>query len=128
MGFCVLFDSGVTYSFISTRSALQLNLHHAKIEANYRIKLSNDYIVDCPILYKYVPISLGESIFPGDLIQIDLSDFDIILGMNWLHAYEIKLDCNDHKVTLIDEQGQEGMLLWAKRGEALVYHFCYERE
>jgi len=82
MPFCVLFDSGANHSFISTGSALQLDLEHAKIEANYRIKLSNDYIVDCPILYKYVPISLGESIFPGDLIQIDLSDFDIILGMN----------------------------------------------
>jgi len=43
--------------------------------------------------YKHVPISIGEYTFPGDLIQFDLSDFDIILGMNWLHAYEAKIDC-----------------------------------
>jgi len=39
MPFCVLFDLGVTHSFISIQSALQIELKHAKIEANYRIKL-----------------------------------------------------------------------------------------
>jgi len=48
--------------------------------ANYRIKLPNDSILDCSIFYKHVPISLGESILPEDLIQFDLFDFDSILG------------------------------------------------
>jgi len=82
MPFCVLLDSGTMHSFISTWFTLQLDLEHARIEANYRIKLSYDCIVDCPVLYKHVPISLGESIFPEDLIQFDLSDFDIILRIN----------------------------------------------
>jgi len=76
--FYVLFDSGATHSFISTRAALQLNLQDGKVKANYRNKLPNDSIVECPILYKHMPITLGETIFPGDLIQFDLSDFDII--------------------------------------------------
>ena len=38
--------------------------------------------------------------FFGDLVQVDLSDFDIILGMNWLHSYEVKIDCKDLKVML----------------------------
>jgi len=107
MPFCVLFGTGATHSFISTRSTFQLDLEYAKIEANYKVKLPNDSIVDCLILYKHVPISLGKSTFPGDLIQFDLFDSDIILGLNWLHAYEAKIDCKDVKVTLIDEKGQE---------------------
>jgi len=66
---CLLIYSGATHSFISTQFALQLNLEHVKVETNYRIKLPNNSIVDCPIHYKHVPISIGESIFPGDLIQ-----------------------------------------------------------
>ena len=40
--FCVLFDLDATHSFISTRSAMKLNLENWTIETNYRIKLPND--------------------------------------------------------------------------------------
>ena len=77
--FCVLFDSSATHSSISTWSSLQLDPKHVKIESNYIIKLSNDYIVDCPILYKLVPISIDDFIIPRDLIYFDPSYFNIIL-------------------------------------------------
>ena len=51
-------------------------------------------MVDGPIIYKNVSISISETIFPGDLIQFDLLDFDIILGMSWLHTYGAKIDCS----------------------------------
>ena len=114
--FCVLFDSGATHSFISTRSAMQLNLEDTRIEANYRIKLPNDCVVECPISYKLVPITIGGTTFPVDLIQFDLSDFDIILGMNWLHSYGAKIDCEDLKAFLKDEKGRE-VYFYGKREE-----------
>ena len=61
-------------------------------------------------------ISLGGSIFPGDLIQFDLSNFDKNLGMNWLHAYGAKIDCKDLKVTLTDENGQK-VCIYGQREE-----------
>ena len=48
--FCVLFDSGATHSFISTRSAMQLNLEDKRTETNYRIKLPNDCVIEYPNL------------------------------------------------------------------------------
>jgi len=63
-----VYDSGATHSFIPTRSAMQLNLENTKVEANYRIKLPNDFVVECPISYKLVPIIIGGVTFPGDLI------------------------------------------------------------
>ena len=45
--------------------------------------------------------------FPGDLIRFDLSDFDIILGMNWLHTYGAQMDYEDLKVILKDEKGRK---------------------
>jgi len=70
------------HSFISTQATLQLNLESMKVEVNYRIKLPNDSIVKCSILYKHIPISIDGTILPGDLIPFDLLNFDIILGMN----------------------------------------------
>ena len=98
---------GALDSFISTQFALQLDLEHVKVETNCRIKLPNDFIVDCFILYKHVPISIGESIFFEDLIEFDLLDFDITLRINWLRSYGAKIDCKDLKVILNDEKGEE---------------------
>ena len=96
--FCVLFDSSATHSFISTRSVLQLDLESVKVETNYRIKLPKDSIVDCSIFYKHILISTSGSIFLRDFIQLDLSDFNIILGMNWLCTYGAKSVYEDLKV------------------------------
>jgi len=41
------------------------------------------------------------------LTQFDLSNFDIILGMNWLRTYGANIDCEDLKVVLKDESGRE---------------------
>jgi len=46
-------------------------------------------------------------IFLGDLIQHNLSGFDIILGMKWLRIYGAKIDCKDLNVILNNENGQE---------------------
>jgi len=78
--FCILFDSSATHSFISTRSAIQLSLENRRIETNYKIKLPNNSVIECPLSYELAPIIIGETTFPVDLIQSDLSDFDIILG------------------------------------------------
>ena len=96
--FSVLFNSGATHSFISTRSAIQLSLENRRMETNYKIKLPNNSVVECPVSYNFVPVIIGETTFPVDLIQFDFSDFDIILGMNWLHTYGAKIDCEDLNV------------------------------
>jgi len=64
-------------------------------------------VIQRPISYKLVPITIGGTTFPVDLIQFDLSNFDIILGMNWLHLYRAKIDYEDLKVILKHEKGRE---------------------
>jgi len=78
--FCVLFESGATHSFISTRAALPLNLKQNKECANYGISLPNGQVIECLVLYKHVPIVIAGHEFSGDLIQFDMSEFDINLG------------------------------------------------
>ena len=51
-------------------------------------------------------MSVGETIYHGDLIQFNLLDLDIILGMKWLHAYGAKSDCKDLEFILCGEKSQ----------------------
>ena len=86
---------------------MQLNLEDRRTETDYRTKVSNNCVIECSISYKLVPITIAGTTLPVDLIQFNLSDFDIILRMNWLHTYEAKIDCEDLKVLLKDEKGRE---------------------
>ena len=54
-----------------------------------------------------VSITVGGMAFPGVLILFDSSNFDIISEMSWLCTYGVKIDCDDPKVVLRDEQGRE---------------------
>ena len=86
---------------------MQLNLENRRTETNYWIKLPNNFVVDCPISYKLIAITIGGTLFPGNFIQFNLSNFDIILGMNWLHTCGAKIDCEELKVILKAEKGRE---------------------
>jgi len=61
---------------------MQLNLEDRRMETNYRIKLPNECMIEIPISYEFIPITIGGTTFHVDLIQFNLSNFDIILGMN----------------------------------------------
>jgi len=105
MPFFVLFDSGATNSFISTRAALLLNVEDNKEGVNYKIGLLNGHVIKCSTLYKGVPIMIGERRFPRDSIQFDLLKFDVILGINWPIAHGAYIDRKALKVILKDSRG-----------------------
>jgi len=86
---------------------LQLNLKQNKEWENYRISFPNGQVIECPVLYKHVPIVIAKHEFPRDLIQLDMSGFDIILGMDWLTIYEANIDCKDLKVIVKDPKGRK---------------------
>jgi hypothetical protein len=51
-------------------------------------------------MYKGVKITIGEYDTKVDVMPLELHNFDIILGMNWLSNYRAKMDCFIKKVTL----------------------------
>ena len=96
--FCILFDSSATHSFIATRAALQLNLKQNKEWQKYRISLSNGQVIEYPILYKHVPLVIAEHGLPRDLIQFDMLEFNIILGIDWWTIYGANIGFKNLKV------------------------------
>ncbi|XP_057250761.1 uncharacterized protein LOC130591454 [Beta vulgaris subsp. vulgaris] len=51
-------------------------------------------------MYRNCPIVLGKVEFLVDLVEFELSEFDVILGMNWLTKYEADINCVKQSVTL----------------------------
>ena len=49
-------------------------------------------------LVKSVEIEIEELHLPVDMLVLPMSDFDVILGMDWLTQYRVVIDC--HEMTL----------------------------
>ena len=45
-------------------------------------------------------VLIGGQEFPADLILLDMRDFDVVLGMDWLSRHRATLNCYKKKVKL----------------------------
>ena len=48
-------------------------------------------------LYEVCPIKMYECEFPADLYKFELTDFGVIIGMDWLAKYQAQIDCPNEK-------------------------------
>ncbi|XP_070003321.1 uncharacterized protein [Nicotiana sylvestris] len=96
----VLFDSGSTYSYMSSYFASYLVLPHYSLSAPvYVSTLMGDSIIVDRVYHSCVVtiMSLETSI---DLLLLDMVDFYVTLGMDWMSPYHAILDCHAKNVTL----------------------------
>ena len=44
-------------------------------------------MIECHVMFENFPLSIDQKVFKADLIQLDLLEFDIVLGMDWLSKH-----------------------------------------
>ena len=62
-------------------------------------------------------LEISETLLTVDLSIIDMSEFDVILGMDWLTAYKVVIDCESRRVTAI----RRTILMWYFRGTSMTF-------
>ena len=102
----VLFDLGATHSFIAKRIVTKLRKGVEKVEKGFLIGTPMGNMVEKNILYVDVGVSLSRYETEVDLIPLELHDFDIIIGMNWLSKYKALIDCYAKTVTFQTPKGE----------------------
>ncbi|KAL0544115.1 hypothetical protein IC582_019226 [Cucumis melo] len=95
----VLFDSGSSHSFISaafvSHARLEVEpLHHVLSVStpSGECMLSEEKVKACQI-------EVAGHVIEVTLIVLDMLDFDVILGMDWLAANHASIDCSRKEVT-----------------------------
>ncbi|XP_074283649.1 uncharacterized protein LOC141608186 [Silene latifolia] len=100
----VLFDSGATHSFISSKHARTVNLKEYD-EIKDLVDIPSGDSIPCSRVYRDVLVKIREAIFLTSLIEFPLGGFEVILGMDWLSKYKAFIDCHQKKVTLSGPKG-----------------------
>jgi len=102
----VLFDSRATHSLISSNAVSQIGHQLHKNPTNLLISLPVGQVIECHVIFENRPLSIDQKVFKADLTQLDLLEFDIVLGMDWLSKQGATIDCQKQKVTLKGKKGK----------------------
>jgi hypothetical protein len=102
----VLFDSGASYSFISTAYVEKHNLPIALLR--YQMIVSSPG-GDMPArhLCPMVNLKIRGVHFVANLIVLESKGIDIILGMDWLGKHKVLIDCAKKSIKLTTLDGKE---------------------
>ncbi|XP_073294566.1 uncharacterized protein [Primulina huaijiensis] len=101
---------------MSKRFAKKLGAKPDNLEEPYRVATSANRILETRTLYRDISVLIENQNFKANLIQLNIVEFDVILGMDWLAKNHALVDCHGKTVT-IKAPHQEKLLLHGKTKE-----------
>ena len=94
----VLFDSGASHTFIARAFVKELGTEPEVLNVGYVVALPSGKTMRSNKVIKNCPIQIRDQILHADPVILDLVDFDLILGMDWLARYHATIQCREKKV------------------------------
>ena len=95
-----LVDPRATHSFASKPFLDRFQIETQPLEGSMRVSLpAGDPLIADRVVRDSRFLIEGQE-FPADLIALDMRDFDVVLGMDWLSRHRATLDCYKNEVRL----------------------------
>nr|GFC32519.1 hypothetical protein [Tanacetum cinerariifolium] len=94
----VLFDTGATHSVISSVFALCVTTTPTLLDHVLCISTPMKDSVRIMHVYRDLPLQFDDKIRAINALPLDMCEFDIILGMDWLTEYHATIDCRSYRV------------------------------
>ncbi|XP_070042952.1 uncharacterized protein [Nicotiana tomentosiformis] len=97
----VLFDLGSTYSYVSSMFAHFLGVPRESLGTHVYVSTSVGDSVVVDRVYRSCIMTFCGYETRENLMFLDMTDFEVILGMDWLSIYHSILDCHAKTITLV---------------------------
>ena len=101
----VLFDSGASHSFIAASVVIELGLEVEALEEPLYVNSPPGNRAGIGMICRGCELETSRILLTVDLRVMDMSEFDIILGMDWLSADRVVIDCDRRRVTAYTQDG-----------------------
>nr|GEW10104.1 reverse transcriptase domain-containing protein [Tanacetum cinerariifolium] len=89
----ILFDTDADRSFVSTAFSSRIVITPTALDHDYNVKLADGRIVGLNTIIRGCTLNFLNHPFNIDLIPVELSSFDVIIGMDWLAKYHAVIIC-----------------------------------
>ena len=93
-----LVDPGATHSFASNHFLDRFQIETRPLEGRMRVSLPTGDPLFSDRVVRDIRVLIGGQEFPVDLVALDMRDFDVVLGMDWLSLHRATLDCYKKEV------------------------------
>ena len=120
----VLFDSGASHSFIAASVVIELGLEVETLEEPLYVSSPLGIRARIGMICRGCELEISGTLLTVDLRIMDMSEFDVILGMDWLTAYRVIIDCERRRVTAYTQDGTRVVFQGDKHG--ILPHTVYE--
>ena len=95
----VLFYSGWSHSFIATSIMIELGLDVEALEEPLYVSSPLGIRARIGMIYRGYELEISGILLTVDSRVMDMSNFVVILRMDWLMAYRVIIDCERRRVT-----------------------------
>nr|XP_034908137.1 uncharacterized protein LOC118044086 [Populus alba] len=95
-----LFDPGASHSFISYRIVNNLRMLSSNLGIGVTVSTPMGENIHIDDIDRGVKLYIGGLELRIDLMPLELYDFDVILGMDWLSKHKAQVDCFTKTVTI----------------------------
>ncbi|XP_027903776.1 uncharacterized protein LOC114163681 [Vigna unguiculata] len=104
---CVLYDSGATHSFVSFACVERLGLLVSELQCELAVSTLALGLVTTSSLCARYPVEVEGRRYKVNLICLPLQDLEVILGMDWLSASRVLIDCREKRLLFPDSEDLE---------------------
>ena len=101
----MLFDFGASHSFIAASVVIELGLEVEALEEPLYVSSPLGIKVRIGMICRGCKLEILGILLTVDLRVIYMLEFDAILGMDWLTAYRVVIDCERRRVTANTQDG-----------------------
>ena len=89
----VLIDPGATHWFIFTKFIAQVNIEIQPIDCSMVVSLPTEDALIADRVYMGCRVIIDGHEFRANMVLLDIQDFNVILGMDWLSQHHATMDC-----------------------------------
>jgi len=104
---CVLYDNGATHSFVSNACMERLGLLVCELQCELAMSTSASGFVKTSSLCARCSVEVEGRRYKVNLICLPLQELEVILGMDWLSANRILIDCREKRLLFPNSEEPE---------------------
>ena len=101
----MLFDSGASHSFIVASVVIELGLEVEALEEPLYVSSPLGIRERIRMICRGCELEISGTLLTMDLRIMDMSEFNVILRMDWLTAYRVVINCERRRVTAYTQDG-----------------------
>ena len=120
----MLFDSGTSHSFVGASVVIEFGLEVEALEEPLYVSSPLGIKARIGMICRGCELEISGILLTVDLRVMDMSEFDVILGMDWLTAYRVVIDYESRRVTAYTQDDTRVTFQADKHG--VLPHTVYE--